>query len=188
MLGEIDVTAALRESLWGKLAFERGQSLERAGVAAPLIVEVEPPDTYAERLVKYIPAEAMAFFLPTYALADSDAIRWLVLLLATAGDLVLLALSAAAARRGIVAETETQRQARRYSYVLSIVAFFAWAVGTSDLGVQLFGLTEEVGRIILFGSDTPDSGFGRTHYAATVRQSPRSGEGRTAGPVAATRP
>jgi len=86
-------------------------------------------DTWGDKLVKYIPAEVIAFYVPMYALVESAQpwAAWLVLGLGALGTLGYL-------RVFLVPPGPP----RFYFYVLSVVAFAAWAVGTSSIGSRLW--------------------------------------------------
>lgn len=104
-------------------------------------------DDYGDKLVKYIPGEVLAFFLPAWALFANEGTseaestmtwRWIVFfvaLVATVGYLLLRA-----PKQG-----ETPAPPPWYFYVLSALAFVAWAIGTTDAGQVLFCLSSEVG-------------------------------------------
>lgn len=91
-----------------------------------------PPDKYAEKLAKFIPAETVAFFVPIASVAESRPG-----LLVTAGLIGLLATPAylwTTAR-----DLAPELRPRWHFYVLAMVAFAIWALGTSKLGA-LVGL------------------------------------------------
>ena len=99
-------------------------------------------DTYGDKLVKYIPAEVIAFFVPAYALVKSatdpdDWAKILVLvqcILGTVGYLFI--------------RSPKGNPPRWYFYVLAAIAFLAWAIGTSDIGL-LLGIAEELSKFTL---------------------------------------
>ena len=81
-----------------------------------------PPDGYADKLVKYIPGEVTAFYIPAYALASDfgKGAIYFTLVVCVLGMLVYLSLSA-----------DKERKPRKYFYLLSIIAFAAWALATT---------------------------------------------------------
>jgi uncharacterized membrane protein YphA (DoxX/SURF4 family) len=93
-----------------------------------------PPDGYRDKIAKYVPAETLAFFVPIAAQATTDGTRRLILVVGAFGTVLYLFLG---------------RKSRPYFYVLALIAYFAWALGTSDFGAELFGLDDNLSRIIL---------------------------------------
>ena len=98
-------------------------------------------DDYASKLVKYIPGEVLAFFLPATALAAADTgLQWAALaigLVATAGYLY-------------VYNRRNNLPAPRPLYVaLSGLAFLAWAFGTSAPTRGLIGLPDIYAQFVL---------------------------------------
>ena len=92
-------------------------------------------DSLPERLVKYVPAETLAFFVPIAAVLDDGNRRpWLITVLVvgvigTAGYLWLAARKAGDDERPLP-----------HFYVLACVAFVCWAIGTSAGVADLIGL------------------------------------------------
>lgn len=85
------------------------------------------PDGYAEKLMKFVPAEVVAFFAPMAALVQD---RPLLMVAAAVVGLAATPAYLVAAARNLPSE---QRPPLHY-YILSSIAFVAWALGTSDLG------------------------------------------------------
>lgn len=119
----------------------------------------EYEDRYAAKLVKYIPAEVLAAFIPLVALADTissgsrDVWIWLTIGIGAfavfgyarwhAADVIP---KQVAASKGVtvqdVDEDEVQRMTPNwYVYVLSLVAFGAWALATAGPVRRVVGLT-----------------------------------------------
>lgn len=99
-----------------------------------------PADTYTEKLVKYVPAEIIAFYVPAYALIGKTA----------TGAAVTLAVGAIATF--VYLQWQVRREPKKQPwtfYVLAVLAFFGWALGISTVGTVLFGLTAEVSAFIL---------------------------------------
>ena len=97
------------------------------------------PDTLPEKIAKYVPAEVLAFFIPTYALLPEGDIglRWTVLVIGLIGTVVYLMVSRPA-----------DAQPRSFFYVLAAISYLAWAIGTSDAGTELFKLSEAASRVL----------------------------------------
>lgn len=98
---------------------------------------------FAEKLVKYIPGETLAFFLPAYIGAQAtgeDSWRWGVLIIGALGTV---------AYAHIRSKQELGRARPVYAYVLAMVAFLAWAFGTSAAGSELIGLTAPESDLLL---------------------------------------
>ncbi len=100
-------------------------------------------DGLPERLVKYVPAETLAFFVPLAAGIGSGRRVLLVVVLCaglvgTIGYLWLAGQRAAADERP-----------RPHFFVLAAVAFVSWAVGTSPNVAGLFGVDRLVAGVWL---------------------------------------
>jgi len=98
------------------------------------------PDELSEKLLKYIPGEVIAFYVPIYALVPKEPAwgRWLILALAALGGLGYL-----------IARADKTAPPRFYFYVLAVVAFLAWALGTSTVGTDLWALPDWVNRVAI---------------------------------------
>lgn len=98
----------------------------------------EDQDKYGDKLVKYVPAEVIAFFVPTYAIANEQEewARWLVLILGVIGTLGYL-----------FVRSDASNPSRSYFYTLAAVAFLAWAIGTSSVGSDLWGIEDWLSKI-----------------------------------------
>jgi hypothetical protein len=95
-------------------------------------------DNFPEKLVKYVPAEAIAFYAgATAAIGDKRAGIIALLAAGVAGTLIYdLA-------RG------TRQNTRWYFYVLACVAFVSWALGSSAATDKALSIDEVTGSIIL---------------------------------------
>jgi len=95
-------------------------------------------DGYTERLSKYIPAEVLAAFLPLVGLTGN---RGMLLYIAFwTGVLATVVYLYIRARQ----ETDPKKRPRWFFYVFAVVAFFAWAMATSDPIRNLFGWMDEL--------------------------------------------
>jgi peptidoglycan/LPS O-acetylase OafA/YrhL len=98
-------------------------------------------DRYRDKLIKFVPAEAVAFFaVANQVIQDtwSDSWRWVVLILGT-----LIA---------VLYPTAVSREAPTvawFFYVLAALSFVAWALGTSSYGGELFNWPEGANKIVL---------------------------------------
>ena len=82
-------------------------------------------DSYLDRLGKHVPGEALSVFLLVTGLSDVSTAM-------TAVALVVVALGAVLYRRNRDAQLPTRLRAKGVIYdVFTVVAFLAWAVGTS---------------------------------------------------------
>lgn len=105
-------------------------------------------DSYREKLVKYVPAEATAFFVTAAAaLSDEETAKgyWVIALLL---GLVITVLFV-----GGTISTETPLPPL-YAYVLAGIAFLAWSFGTTSVGSHVFeeGWSSAAADIILSAS------------------------------------
>jgi hypothetical protein len=101
------------------------------------------PDAYKDKLLKYVPAETVAVFLPAYALARTQGttaavVTTLVALLGSLGYLRLRASPTA--------------PPRWFFYALSGVAFLGWALGTSSLGRDVLGWSDALSSLVVLGT------------------------------------
>ena len=103
----------------------------------------EPGDGLPEKLVKYVPAETLAFFVPTAAAlgTDHDGALIAAILIGAAGTVGYLWLAA----RG---EPPAKRPLPHF-YALSVIAFACWALGTGPSVMQLVGVDPTVAGVIL---------------------------------------
>jgi hypothetical protein len=91
-------------------------------------------------LVKYIPGETIAFYVPIYPMIPKDSTVGLavVLVCGIVGSVGYLYLSA-----------DKNSPPKPFFYVLAAIAFLAWALGTSSVGQDLVGLPEYANRVAL---------------------------------------
>lgn len=101
--------------------------------APPDQVDKYQVDKYTEKLVKYVPAEVIAFFIPGYALVKGQGGSggWIVLALGLLGTVGYLFVRA-----------DPDSRPRAYFYLLAALAFIGWAFGTTGVGTDLLGLAE----------------------------------------------
>jgi hypothetical protein len=101
-----------------------------------------PGDDYPTKLVKYVPAEVVSFFLVTTSLfSDREPILIVTLIACLAGTPLYLYLASL--------RVEPLNRPRLYSYVLALIAFAAWAVGTSTAVDDLFRIDKALGQFLL---------------------------------------
>jgi hypothetical protein len=98
-------------------------------------------DGYVEKLVKYVPAEVIAFFAPIASLVEKQTTllvaSGIIGLVATPLYIKLYSRNATNIKKG------TQRPPI-YNYVLSSAAFVVWALATSKLGELLHMTSTEI--------------------------------------------
>ncbi|WP_455377297.1 hypothetical protein [Petrachloros mirabilis] len=106
-------------------------------IVYPKAPEDKDYDGIPEKLVKYIPAETVAFFVAVYPLFADKPDQDVVLKPYQVGVLIL----------GIVgtllyfyARSDKTKPPRLYFYLFVIVAFLGWAIGSSTVGEDLFKL------------------------------------------------
>ncbi|MBV9174838.1 MAG: hypothetical protein JOZ81_32650 [Chloroflexi bacterium] len=106
-------------------------------------VRGQPGDDYLTKVVKYVPGEVLSFFLLVRSVFGSGepflVITIIACLLGTPLYLFVTSLS-----------MESRKRPYRYSYALAVVAFAAWAVGTSTEVDALLGIDKTVGQFLLF--------------------------------------
>lgn len=118
-----------------------GREVEDPPPAAP--ANGDKGDGLPAKIAKYVPAETLAFFIPVAAALGTtrDGILVMAILVGAIGSVGYLWL---AARN--LAEDEKPLV---HFYVLSVLAFGCWAVGTSASVMHLIGVDEIVGGVIL---------------------------------------
>ena len=94
------------------------------------------PDGFPQKLIKYVPAEVLAFFVPaTAALGPTrEGLLWVAVAVAVIGTPGYLFLQSRA--------LSPAEQPRLAFYALAVIAFLCWAVGTSTSVAGLVGLDE----------------------------------------------
>jgi hypothetical protein len=100
----------------------------------------DPGDSFKEKLLKYVPAEAVAFYVPAYAIAKDHGTAWCwtILIIGLVGTILYL-----------LGTADSAKPAHWYFYVLSGVAFLVWAVTTSSVEADLFKLEEWIAEILI---------------------------------------
>ena len=117
-------------------------------------------DSIPEKLVKYVPAETLAFFVPAAAALGDDRDGWLiaVLLLACVGSVGYLWVTSPP-------KDDPAEKPLPHFYVLSVVAFVCWSITTSPSVADLLGIDDTIAAIILLAAvfliPLIDSGFNR---------------------------
>ena len=106
----------------------------------------EKGDNYSDKLVKYVPAETLAFFVPAAAYVGQDRQALLIAVvviavLGTAGYLFKRSRSLPL----------KQRPTWIY-YVLAVIAFLCWAIGTTPSVARLAGIDQVVAGLVLLGA------------------------------------
>jgi len=118
-----------------------GRPRRRRGPLPPLPPETgeaeQRPDTFPTKLVKYVPAETLAFVIPATAFATTNVRRSVVLVVALIGTPLYLA---RAARLPL------------WFFILAELSLLAWIAGTTDFAVELLGIAPEVGKFVLFAA------------------------------------
>lgn len=100
-------------------------------------------DGLPEKLVKYVPAETLAFFVPISAAIGSSEEGTLIALIAIAaiGTPLYLWVAALKAPAG--------EKPRFYFYILAEIALACWLLGTSGPTQTLVGVSATLGGVIL---------------------------------------
>jgi len=105
--------------------------------------QAQAGDTTAEKLVKYVPGETLAFFVPVAAA------------LGTTHNGVLIAAMVAGAVGSVgylwlnARKLKKSEQPLLHYYPLSIVAFIAWAIGTTPSVMKLVGIDDVAAGVVL---------------------------------------
>jgi hypothetical protein len=100
-------------------------------------------DALPEKLVKYVPAETLAFFVPVAAALGTSRDGWLV------AAIVVAALGTVGYLWQNAQQLKPTQRPLGHFYVLAVVAFCAWAVGTSGSVADLLGADDIVGSVLL---------------------------------------
>ena len=101
-----------------------------------------PTDDYLAKLVKYIPAEVIAFFTPIAAfLGDNDGPILVLALAGAAGTLIWIYANSLKVPR--------EQAARWFTYLLGVLAFAAWALGISSGLRAAVGISDDWAGVIL---------------------------------------
>jgi hypothetical protein len=100
-------------------------------------------DSIPEKLVKYVPAETLALFVPAAALLGKDRDGLLILVL------VVAALGTVGYLWNAAKDLPEEKQPLAHFYVLAVLAFAAWALATSGHVADLVGADETTTSLIL---------------------------------------
>jgi hypothetical protein len=100
-------------------------------------------DQLPEKLVKYIPGETLAFFVPVAAALGSDRKGWLVAVT------IVAAIGTVAYLWNSASSTPATERPLPHFYVLAVIAFAAWAIGTSPNIADLISVDDVVAGVIL---------------------------------------
>lgn len=104
--------------------------------------ELAEPDQFQARLIKYIPGETLAFVVPVAAFAnDRDGLVALVAIAGAIGQLLLLKKSGGRAQLNA-------RPTPRF-FLFALIAYIAWAFGTSAEIRNLIGMDTTTGAVIM---------------------------------------
>lgn len=109
--------------------------------------QAENPDDYKTKLLKYIPGEVLAFFIPATAAIGSDEEGWLIaaFIVGAAGTILYLLMENRKVEQG--------KQAKPWSYLLALAAFTVWALATSPATANVIDLKQKnAGFILLFAA------------------------------------
>lgn len=119
------------------IVYDTNQTRPRVRGNAPL--PEAAADQYADKLVKYVPAEVLAFYLPAFALFEADAGRWAVAILGALGTVLWT----------LVAAKRNKTPLPWFYPTLALLAYAAWAIGVSALGTDVLGFSKEVATLIV---------------------------------------
>ena len=115
----------------------------RALAAIPTrgLASKKPDDDYQQRLLKYIPAETLAFYAPiSTAIGSSNkGALILVTIVGIIGNVIY----------NLAAPGATRTRIMPHFYVLSVIAFLVWAASTTPPLSSLAGLDDLTVRVIL---------------------------------------
>jgi hypothetical protein len=98
---------------------------------APVPLDGARADSLPDKLLKYVPAEVIAFYAPLYSSLTGETARFIVVGASVVGLLLYLVIRAPAIQRP-----------RPWFYGLALVSFAGWALGTSPVGEQMLGITD----------------------------------------------
>jgi hypothetical protein len=100
-------------------------------------------DDYLVKLAKYVPAEALAFFVPLSGIVGDSrpTLLWIVLAVGAVGTVGYLWVAGQRA--------DPDQRPLAHFYALGALAFLAWALGTSATVPGLIGLDAMAGGVIL---------------------------------------
>lgn len=96
-------------------------------------------DSYLSKLVKYVPVEGLAPFIPIATLAGSGLKLWVTFVAALALGILLIAVQA----------KQGNENPRGWFYPFVIIAFCAWSVGASEEFRDLLNVSSSTGAWFL---------------------------------------
>jgi hypothetical protein len=100
-------------------------------------------DQLPEKLVKYIPAETLAFVVPVTAALGSDREGWLIAIL------IIAALLTPAYLWNSARSLPANERPLTHFYVLAVLAFAGWAIGTCPSVADLISVDDVIAGVIL---------------------------------------
>lgn len=93
-------------------------------------------DGFLAKLVKYVPVEGLAPFLPLAATAGDAVVRlWITFIVALIVGVVLIA----------VQVKKSKKRSRGWFWPFVVIAFAAWTVGASEAFRDMLNVSEEAG-------------------------------------------
>lgn len=114
----------------------------RGGLEAAEAGSDERPDGYLEKLLKYVPAEILAFFVPAAAAAKDDArLSWVVFVLSILATIGYVRFHAE--------QLPKDKRPRPHYYGLAAVAFVFWAMGSSETVRHLLKVSATTTEVLL---------------------------------------
>ncbi len=102
----------------------------------------ETGDPYTEKVAKYVPAEVLGFFLPATVLANNNNILLLACFIVGLIGTPLYLFTTSSGQ-------PDEKKPRPHFYFLALIAFAAWAVGTSGITARFFGLDTNAATFVL---------------------------------------
>lgn len=101
------------------------------------------PSDYSERLVKYVPAEVLAFFIPVAAVWGDDKTKLVVAFaIGLVGTPIYRWIQDSRDKKEIGLKA-------KIGYVLAMVAFVTWSLGTSAAVSDWWGVSRDTAAFIL---------------------------------------
>jgi hypothetical protein len=111
--------------------------MEEAGKPA------EEADVYTDKIAKFVPAEVLAFFLPSVSKFADQGDFWV-------GFIVVVGALATGVYLWQRATTlKPEKQPLPHFYALAIFAFVMWALGSSGTVAKVIGLNPDLGAALL---------------------------------------
>jgi hypothetical protein len=123
------------------IVYERPRRPE-GGLEAVESTKDEPTDGYAAQLLKYVPAEILAFFIPAAAAAKGNSkLSWVVFVAGLAATVGYLRFHAE--------PLPAEQRPPLHFYALAAAAFVFWAMGSSDTVRALFQVSDTTTEVLL---------------------------------------